>query len=423
MLELLKVKLHGQRIGTLSRFGDVIRFQADPAYIANKDRATLTLQWVGEDEEKTRQILSASRDVRLVSANGVLPPYFEHLLPEGPNAARLARQRGCQVSDQFQLLAAAGHDLMGAVEVEPLPADEVNAELVSWHTSRGSEPVSVEIVEPPLDDGFALGGVQTKFSMVNDGRRYVLRRDGEAGSMIAKLPSTRHPDLVENECLCMQLMAETGLQVSPVEVRGIGELSLPVDVDFTHYLHVPRFDRDAHGQRLHMEEFAQIVGIRPAGKYARMEVFVRAMRLLARRSSRGISDVEECIRRLVAFALLGNTDAHLKNWAIVYADPQSFSLAPAYDVVCVTSFFGEDRNEYAVNRRIDELMRAWNSDFFVAVAKECGIPKPERARKWVRDVVKQAEDWPVIMKRLNAAPSLAKHITERVAVIRQSLLA
>jgi len=32
----------------------------------------------------------------------------------------LAKERKCGTEDEFELLAAAGHDLMGAIEVEPI---------------------------------------------------------------------------------------------------------------------------------------------------------------------------------------------------------------------------------------------------------------------------------------------------------------
>lgn len=52
-------------------------------------------------------------------------------------------------------------------------------------------------------------------------------------------------------------------------------------------------------------------------------------------------DVQEFVRRFVAFILMGNTDAHLKNWALLYPDGVTPQLSPLYDPVCVTALFAE----------------------------------------------------------------------------------
>ncbi|MCO5997413.1 HipA domain-containing protein [Actinoallomurus rhizosphaericola] len=56
-------------------------------------------------------------------------------------------------------------------------------------------------------------------------------------------------------------------------------------------------------------------------------------------------DVEEYIRRLVAIVVMGNLDAHLKNWTLRYPDERTPRLSPAYDLVAVTAYpeFTDDR--------------------------------------------------------------------------------
>jgi len=47
----------------------------------------------------------------------------------------------------------------------------------------------------------------------------------------------------------------------------------------------------------------------------------------------GLADLREMNRRLVLNVLLGNGDAHIKNWSIIYDNPTHPRLAPAYDLV------------------------------------------------------------------------------------------
>lgn len=203
-IRYLRLYLHGpfgkRPIGYLSQYGDVLRVSFDEDYIQDPQRPTLSLSYRGGDEARTQAILRAMRDVRLVRNDGKWPAFFQNLLPEGHNRERLARERGCQLEDEFELLAAAGHDLMGGIEVEPIPVQEGIPDPVRlWHTSLGLDVLEPGFVEFPVEDAAAIPGAVTKFSAIHDGRCYVVRRHGQAGSFILKLPSTRHPDLVLNE--------------------------------------------------------------------------------------------------------------------------------------------------------------------------------------------------------------------------------
>ena len=204
-IKYLRMVLHqpaggSREIGYLSQYGDIMRVSFVDSYMNDPQRPTLSLAYRGQSEAQTRQILCAPRDVRLVTQTGRWPSYFSNLLPEGHNRERLARQRGCSVDDEFELLAAAGHDLMGALEVSPVDAHAGIPEQVRhWHTTMGLDVLEPGFVEIPVEDGSALPGAIPKFSAIQDGRRYTVHRNGEAGSFILKLPTDNHPDLVANE--------------------------------------------------------------------------------------------------------------------------------------------------------------------------------------------------------------------------------
>ena len=151
--------------------------------------------------------------------DGRWPVYFQNLLPEGHNRERLARERGCSPDDEFELLAAAGHDLMGALEVEPVPAQDGIPDVVRyWHTTQGLDVLEPGFVEFPVENAASLPGVVTKFSAVQEGRHYTVHRRGAAGSVILKLPTTAHPDLVANEYTGYQLCKALGLHCADVQV-------------------------------------------------------------------------------------------------------------------------------------------------------------------------------------------------------------
>ena len=155
-IRYLRMSLHlpggcKRGIGFLSQYGDILRASFDADYIADPERPTLTLALRGATEADTQAILGAARDVRLSRRDGHWPNYFQNLLPEGHNRERLAIQRRCSPDNEFELLAAAGHDLMGAIDVEPEPQRAGIPDTVRhWHTALGLDVVEPGFVESPV---------------------------------------------------------------------------------------------------------------------------------------------------------------------------------------------------------------------------------------------------------------------------------
>jgi serine/threonine-protein kinase HipA len=98
---------------------------------------------------------------------------------------------------------------------------------------------------------------------------------------------------------------------------------------------VRRFDRGPGRAAIHIEDMAQVRGVYPdadgntPGKYSGSFETIGAF--LYR--SRDTFALQELARRLAFNVLIGNGDAHLKNWSLIYRDPRVPALAPAYDLV------------------------------------------------------------------------------------------
>ncbi len=404
-------------IGHLSRYGDILRVSFDPDYVEDPLRPTVSLSYRGRDEAATRAILTAARDVRLARADGKWPAFFQNLLPEGHNRERLARERGCAPEDEFELLAAAGHDLMGALEVEPVPPEEGIPDTVRlWHTVMGLDVLEPGFVESPVEDAASIPGVVTKFSAVREGRRYIVRRRGAAGAYILKLPSTRHPDLVANEAIGYRLAGALGLDCAHAERIHRHDADLPEDLPFEDVLAVRRFDRGPGGRRIHMEEFNQILGYEPRHKYGKglFEDYPAVLRIIDRFSSNPARDAQEFVNRFVAFILMGNTDAHLKNWAMCYPDAREPVLAPLYDPVCVTALFERvPPTDYAVNRAIDARLKALTWQDLAQLLKLARVPRAARLLQVAKATARAAQaQWPDILQ--DAPDSMRREILERL---------
>jgi serine/threonine-protein kinase HipA len=325
-LNALAVHLHGRRIGVITRLaGDRQLFAFEQDYIDDPNR-TLSLSFKGRGGGIVTSVRPMTRRV---------PPFFSNLLPEGPLRTYLAEQAGVKAEREFFLLAVLGEDLPGAVTVTPLEAGEPGDRALS------------EMGEERLQDGalhFSLAGIQLKFSAVMEAAGgLTIPARGVGGSWIVKLPSMQFPSVPENEYVMVELARAIGIAVPAVKLVPVEEIQgLPQDAARFqgNALAVERFDRGPGGQRIHMEDFAQVFGVFPDHKYEGHSYANLAAVLWA---ETGESGAYEFVRRLVFSVLIGNGDMHLKNWSLLYPDGRLPVLAPAYDLVATLPYIPGDQ--------------------------------------------------------------------------------
>ena len=244
-----------------------------------------------------------------------LHPFFDNLVAEGWFRDAQARALGIDPSNRIALLLGFGHDLAGAVSVlDPEPMEHrhlghVDEATIAALAGRGS-----------------LSGVQRKLLVVRDGDGYRPARPDELSTHLAKLPSGNLANLLELEYLTTQAFRE----LVPTEDTVDMQIEF-LDAISENALIIPRFDRTVSGRRLHFEEFNQLLG-----KYSGDDKYNAAYEDMGQ----FILNTPECVpaeadrllRRIFACLLLGNTDAHLKNFAMFHKR-DGLRLTPAYDLV------------------------------------------------------------------------------------------
>ena len=320
----LDVFLHGRHIGWLCEAGRVTRFIAADAYVADARRPTLSMSMTVPGEDAlTRRTLANYFDQALYRERGELPPFFAGLLPEGALRRRLAATRkDPRDMDDFGVLAAAGEDLPGAVQVLPANLDKLTATARAFGVTGGGDNLEIGVPEQAAEGAASLSGVQDKLALssARNDLRYCMPVKGTLSDLIAKLPLPNDDAQVFNEYACMQLAALAGVNIAqcrPVPMRamtGRPELVEALGAD-THFLAVDRFDRGP-GSAVHMEDACQLLRLMPAQKYAGRDHFVRLVQVLNRFSTRGIEDVRQFFIRQTVNTLIGNADAHLKNFSV-----------------------------------------------------------------------------------------------------------
>jgi serine/threonine-protein kinase HipA len=150
-----------------------------------------------------------------------------------------------------------------------------------------------------------------------------------------KLDDPRYPQVPENESAMLTWARASGITVPDHElVAGDQVLGLPQGITSSApVLAVRRYDRHQSG-RIHQEDFAQVREVSPELKYknASYEGLAGVINAFSP------DDVLEYARRIAAYVVMGNLDAHLKNWSFIYPDGHTPQLSPAYDLVSVSSY-------------------------------------------------------------------------------------
>ena len=247
-----------------------------------------------------------------------LHPFFDNLVAEGRLRDAQARALGAAPEDRFALLMAFGHDCAGAVSVRA-PTQQGHR-TQTWRSCghRRSDEPGVPVGRPAQDPRRPRG---------QDLRP--ARRD-ETSRFIAKLPSGSLRDIVENEFITTEVTRAllpddriVRLEISSVD--GVEGRALLVE----------RFDR------LRQRRKDSLRGVQPApwsalgddkydARYDDMAAFI-----LGTPDCTPVDAWRLYRRELVCF-LTGNTDAHLKNFAMFHAS-EGLRLTPAYDLVATRS--------------------------------------------------------------------------------------
>jgi serine/threonine-protein kinase HipA len=283
-----------------------------------------------------------------------LHPFFEGLGPEGWLREKQARSAHINEEDDFGLLLRYGADCIGAVGVRP---------------QAGDAPL-VPVTERTANPSRTLSGVQKKLLVVREGNQYTPAGPDGPAPYIAKFNSAseNHQDLVRNENLSLRWTAAL-LGKDEVTAFGLGQVAILNE----SALIVTRFDRTKDGGKLRLEDFAQILqkpkGRDSNGKYEASYEEVAAG--IKQHSSRSEIDLSRFFRRLIASVLVGNADAHLKNFSLLETG-SGLRLSPAYDIVNTSLYNLDPSIALALNGKRPHLDEVTKADL-VAFAKSIGL--------------------------------------------------
>lgn len=324
MLRSLSVRLYGKHTGTLSQdeAGKMAFQYADGA------QNILTLCMPIQEEFYPHETCEA---------------YFGGLLPESePARLALGKTFGINPHDSFSLLRVIGHDCAGAVSLHDVnePENETDLLPLKGKVLQDGELAQhiIDLPRKPLFIGvdglrLSLAGAQDKAAVCLIEGQVALPQNGSPTTHILKPNIEYLGNTVENEYLCLKIAEGMGFSVPKVEMRMANKVP---------YLLIERYDRevvDNKLRRLHQEDFCQALRIITTYKYQTdggpgFEQCFEVLKKTVQPAKARIRLAEIAIFNY----LIGNTDAHGKNFSLLYSSSGSVTLAPFYDLLCAQAY-------------------------------------------------------------------------------------
>lgn len=261
--------------------------------------------------------------------------FLEGLLPEGNLRRHIATAAKVPTMDKMEILRRVGAECAGAVQfLEPdttpqdgnvraltsVEVDRLVAHLPTYHLPEGSSPQA------------SLAGLQDKVLLT-------AMPGGGWGWPMGGAPSTHivKPEplggaiehLVQTEEWALRVAQRAGIRAARAHLANFDQREAIV---------VERYDRAPDGRRTHQEDFCQALGLDPGAKYENTAEYEqlgsrlsRVARIAADRSVNPSGLRTSLLEAITLNVIIGNGDAHSKNYSLLISRRGEVSLAPLYD--------------------------------------------------------------------------------------------
>lgn len=321
--------------------------------------------------------------------DGQCGPFFAGLLPDNKQTRRrlaqiLGARQSMNANDEFDMLFALGRDCPGAVSlIAPDAAPDDYDPCHPQYRLLSEAELAQHIRELPTRPLFAddAGEIRISLAGVHD-KAVVIRVGGEIALPLGRTPSSHIlkpdirglPESIRVEHFCLEVARAIGLATPRSRI---------VQAEDQTFMLLARYDRALHEKsgtryltRLHQEDFCQATGCFPDQKYERdggpgwLSLFA-----MLRYSHDPARDRLELLRRAIFQYLIGNPDAHAKNYSLLWQNG-ALRLAPLYDINNARAFAGfykEQRIKLAMAIGGERDPHVLTQDHWTQFGKETGL--------------------------------------------------
>ena len=412
MAKQLDVWLLGSHIGTLSQVDGRLGFAYSVQWLDQAGAGTGVVTGVAPFHSPLSQSLPLRAEP---FDDRATRPFFAGLLPEGDKRRLIAQALQVSRQNDFALLDGIGGECAGAVTLlEPgqAPALAHVFTATRWLDDTDLLRLLDDMPQRPMLAGqqglrLSLAGAQDKLPVIaTDDGRIGLPLNGAPSTHILKPAITGVDGSVFNEAFCMTLASALKLNVALVRIQRVAD---------RQFLLVQRYDRLPVAEasavaggapsdgapvevpqpqpptRLHQEDFCQALGVPPEHKYQNEggPDLAQCFALLRQATRPSAPHILRLLDTVVFNALIGNHDAHGKNFSILYGHTGA-GLAPLYDALSTAAYpHLTDKMAMKIggNYRFTEVMaRHWEQ-----FARDAGL-SPAQVKRRILEIARRLPD-------------------------------
>lgn len=353
--------------------------------------------------------------------------YFDGLLPEGFTRRAVSQNMHIDENDYVSILHALGKECIGAVcALEEGESVEASYEPLSDEELRAiAEEGALKSADIVTRSHLSLAGATGKAGLYLNpyDKKWYMPHGTAPSTHIVKQSHIRFDSIVANEQISLLTASKCGISTPESFIINTGSGG-----DREVLFATKRYDRAAGKVsryadnikmpvRLHQEDLAQAMGIPASKKYEEPgeDHMKRMFDILRRYSADPVTDQIKLWDMIVFNYFIGNTDAHIKNFSLLYsADLRTVRLAPAYDIVSTTVYSSGTRDmAFAVSGiwSLDSI----DAQAFEHAAAEAGLGAKmamrrfEMIRKRFRPALTESAE-----QLENEGYANARHLAERI---------
>lgn len=361
--------------------------------------------------------------------------FFDGLLPEGFLRKAIASNMHFDENDYLSILYNLGRECIGAIRIDEKEEEEksgyerITSKQVEELAAEGTTK-STEIV---IKTHLSLTGASGKVGLYFDEKEnnWYLPYGLAPSTHIVKQSHVRLDGIVTNEQLSMLAARKCGISVPESFIINVGK-----GIDSEVLFATKRFDRVVDDTsdmidglrrpfRIHQEDFAQAMGIASFEKYERegQNYAEKMFEMILDNANNPLENLLSLWNRIVYNYVLGNTDAHIKNYSLLYdSDMERVSLAPAYDMLSTVIYESATRNmSFNIGGKIN-LDRIGEDDFRI-LASKVGIgekPAMDNYQKVLNLFENAIKESAKELQEIGFAN--AKGIADRILLARKNIL-
>jgi serine/threonine-protein kinase HipA len=371
MSKLLDVYFHEKIIGELKQddHGD-INFTYSASWLADPNAIKISCSLPLQQETFKRKNCKA---------------FFEGILPEEMQRKLIAKNLSISANNDFSMLEKIGGECAGALSFIP-SREKLHPNNNNYYELIGAQLPNIlqELPSRPLLAGergvrLSLAGVQDKLAVYVEDEKIFIPLNNSPSTHILKPDFSIFDGVIFNEDICLKLAKKIGLSVVEGNLKT---------VDNINYLLIKRYDRIFANEdknpkeikRVHQEDFCQALGISSKNKYQKEggPSLKQCFNLIRHESSIPVIDLVKMINAIIFNFLIGNCDAHGKNFSLLYLD--QLQVAPLYDLVC-TLYYQDLDQRMAMKLGGEYRIHNIHAENFDLLADEIGFAKPEVRRR------------------------------------------